>query len=144
MLTAQAAPGTGTDSTDSFAVEDLWELQRRRGKVKPPAISYAQRGSLKKKCRVRDSAIIMAIRYVMNCGQTVWAGLSIAFSAERFDSWLNFVLYGSSGRTEDVLSGRARMDRMRFGASSNGLGSIRGPGEFYSRSFDAIKSRNLG
>jgi len=143
MLTAQAGPGIAEETTEEFAVEDLWELQRRRGKFKQPAISYEQRDSLRRKCIRRDSVVTVAVRSLIGMVQSMWGGLAIILSAESFDSWLNFVMRGTCSRSEDIMSGRARMDRMRFGASANGVGSIRGPGEFYSRSFDAIRSRNL-
>lgn len=99
---------------DIFAVEDLYELQRRKGKLKPPNISYAQRNNLKKKCQASEGLTANAVRSARYSLENTWAFLSyVLFAHKNNSSWLGYVLWGHCFRENDIISGRSRLSRLK-------------------------------
>lgn len=111
-----ALPATSVNSED-FRVEDLYDLQRRQGKLKPPVISYEQRNSLKKKLGRQDSLDCSLVRAMCHAFQD-FGSLSSWFlwnPLEPFNSgfaWVRYALFGSSS-VDNIVSGRNRMARLR-------------------------------
>lgn len=104
-------------STDSFSVEDLYELQRRRGKLKPPAVSYQQRTELKNKLGRQNSldcSLIRSVQHVFRDFGSVSTWL-MWHPAEGFTAgwkWMVYSFFGSPA-VDNVVSGRTRMSRLR-------------------------------
>jgi hypothetical protein len=109
--------GATRASEEPFKVEDLYELQRRQGKLKPPVISREQRNSLKQKlgrqeglnCSFIRSLQLMFRDFSTISGWLLWSPFTC------FDSGLGvmrYTLFGSS-RVDNIVSGRNRFARLR-------------------------------
>ena len=111
----------GVRETVSFTVDDLYELQRRKGKPKPPSISFKQRNLLKKKCRGTESLLIITTRSVTQLLMGAWNVLNGVPSIVSEDpSWFQYVLWGHGFKELDVISGRSRFARMRTSRGGSG------------------------
>src|SRR5271170_6455080 len=102
---------------DSFRVEDLYELQERRGKMKPPVISYEQLNSMKQKFgRLEgfDCAFVRAVHSVFSEFGSIssWMCWNPLDGVNTSLQMLKYSLFGSS-RVDNIVSGRARMTRLR-------------------------------
>jgi hypothetical protein len=105
--TATAAP------SESYTVEELYELQRRQGKLKSPVVSFEQRSLLKKKLGRQDSLDYSFVRsfsqVVHDFGSFFWnplQGFNLGFS------WIRYAFFGASN-VDNIVSGRDRMARLR-------------------------------
>ncbi|MBI4532675.1 MAG: hypothetical protein HY711_01910 [Candidatus Melainabacteria bacterium] len=114
-----SAPSVEITEVDGFTAEDLYELQRRRGKLKPPNISYVQLNSLKKKCHSSEGLTITAMRSVHYSLKNTWTSLGyMLFAQKNNTSWLEYVLWGHRFKETDIMSGRSRLSRLKSNRDS--------------------------
>lgn len=119
MYTESVAEPAAKASPESFSLQDLYELQRRQGKLKPPVITYEQRRVLKDKLRRQDGFDYSVVRAVCHMFQD-FGSVSTCFLFAPLSgiSWLTYRLFGSS-RVDNIASGRERMARMRPSANKD-------------------------
>ena len=99
--------------SESFSADELYELQRRRGKLKPPAVAYKQRDLLKAKLRGSDNAITLSIRSIGRILSAAWRVITyIPWNYPCDLSWLKKDQCNPASRFDDILSGRSRFERM--------------------------------
>jgi hypothetical protein len=117
MATTMVSEKTGSED---FSVEELYELQRRRGRVKPPAIAYRQRNVLKSKLRRSDNVFTLSIRSIGRFLSTAWRVFTYNPWKNAFDwTYLQRELRNPASRYDDILSGRSRFERMNKPAAAN-------------------------
>lgn len=99
--------------SESFSAKELYELQRRRGKLKPPAVAYKQRNLLKAKLRGSDNALTLSIRSIGRMLSATWRVLT--YNPWKFVwnlTWLKNDQCKPASRYDDILSGRSRFERI--------------------------------
>jgi hypothetical protein len=111
---AAAAIVPMADMDQVFSVEQLYELQKRRGKLAEPKFSYAQRNALKAKFRT-DHRSGGALRHALFLIVQDLTNVFNAYMTAPLDasSWLGYRLWGYQFRGSDIKSGRSRMSHFR-------------------------------
>lgn len=102
---------------ESFRVEELYELQRRQGRLKPPAVSFEQRSSLKGKLARQEQGACSVVRGLIQTFTDFGSLLSFLICAPSSGvsdgfHWLKYALFGSS-TVDNIRSGRSRLWRQR-------------------------------
>ena len=98
----------------SFSVEELYELQKRRGKTKPPTVAYSQRNALKAKMRRSDNIFNVSLRSIAGLVSATWRIVTYGPWRWTFDisSWRLRNKCNPKSKYDDVTSGRSRFERM--------------------------------
>ncbi len=111
MTTTMVAERTGSAS---FSVEELYELQKRRGKTKPPVVDYWQRNALKAKLRRSDNVFNVSIRSIAGLLSATWRIVTYGPWKCVFDlsTWYRRDHCNPKSKYDDVISGRSRFERM--------------------------------
>ncbi len=113
METGPVTFSVPSSDQESFNVEDLYELQRRNGRMKPPVISYEQRNRLKAIFWRQEAFDYSFVRAVHTAFQD-FGSLSSCMLWNPMEGfyWLRYTLFGSSA-VDNIVSGRERMARLR-------------------------------
>ncbi|HEY9869015.1 MAG TPA: hypothetical protein V6D08_07600 [Candidatus Obscuribacterales bacterium] len=102
-----------TAASESFSIDELYELQRRRGRLKPSPVAYVQRDRLKAKFRRSDNVFTLSIRSIARTVREFWSFTSYWLWRRTLDfSWLKDTTWNPNRKYDDVLSGRSRFERM--------------------------------
>jgi hypothetical protein len=111
---AAAASVPMADLEQTFCVEQLYELQKRHGRLAEPKFSYSQRNALKAKFRTEYRAGGAVRHALYSLVQDVTNVLNAYLTAPLdASSWLGYRLWGYQFRARDIRSGRSRFANFR-------------------------------
>ena len=105
--------------SESFTVEELYELQKRRGKAKPLVVAYSQRNALRAKLRRSDNPLTQTIRSIGRFFSTGWRVITYNPWKYAVDFMCRDNHCNPTSSYDDILSGRSRFERMNRPAAAN-------------------------
>lgn len=104
----------------SFTVEELYELQRRKGKPAEPKYTYEMRNKLKLKFALQNRADGLLRRSAYIIFQDLWTTTFAFFTApDKAVDYMAYRLWGYTSNVDNIRSGRSRMKYFRPSDSQN-------------------------
>lgn len=111
---AAAATMPIAELEQAFSVDQLYELQRRKGRPAQPKYSYEMRNNLKAKFRTQHRADNEIRHYLYQVTQDFSDVISALFCTPlSCAQWIGYRLWGYQGRVSDIRSGRSRFENFR-------------------------------